>query len=644
MSIIVKTPVSGTRFAKNSKSIMYLGMSVTGEEIWMDADQVKTHTFLSGSTGSGKTETLTGMITNAMSWGSGSLFIDGKGDINFFAKLHLIAKTLGREEDILLLNFMKGMSEEDNRFSSHTINPFGFLSSDELIQIMTNMLPRAYGDGSMWQERAIALMSCVINSLVWLRDNKGYPLTISEIRSHLVFKQLLYLLDTLMAAGAPHKVRSELKFYLESLPGYQEDRGLKQGQVTLDQHGYLSMQWTRALTLLCSNYGHILDVWTPDIDIRDVILNRRILVILLPSLERSTSDIHNIGSLMVGMIKSMLGQALRTPVEGGWVEVVEDRITNARYPFMIFMDEVGQYISDGMGLMAQQARSLNIGLVFSTQDYDSLHASNARETEAIMANTNTKIFMKAENPTAPQISRTLATFKTEKTDMSLRQTNLNHARRAIWSDRMHYGRLKKAGTFEEYQAENKHIKGIFTELDKLNISYAEFVENDDMPDLAVLLRGFKTGQMLCVNGSDCVQGTANYVRIAELEKPHQIQLEHYVNFETFSETVIERIEAEDRVVEIKAKLLAEIARQETIAKINDDMMSELSEQMATKDGRFPNGILATMLARSIGHAVDKQMASVARLVDVVDAETTIVSALEDNGDAFKLIDMKDDVN
>src|SRR5690606_23422330 len=133
-------------------------------------------------------------------------------------------------------------------------------------------------------------------------------------------------------------------------------------------------QWTRPVTLLAGSYGHVLDVEIPDIDIRDVVLNRRILTIMLPSLERSSSEIMNIGNLMVGMIKAMLGEALRTPIEGGWNTVVNKRITNAEYPFMILMDEVGQYLADGMGMLAQQARSLNIGLVFATQDFESLYS------------------------------------------------------------------------------------------------------------------------------------------------------------------------------------------------------------------------------------------------------------------------------
>lgn len=567
MRTSLNNPVKGTHFEKKPSSILYLGQSVSGEEMWLTPDQVKTHIFLSGSTGSGKTEMLTNIMTNAMAWGSGALFIDGKGDINFFAKLHLIAKALGREQDLLLLNFMKGNVRREGPFASHTINPFGFLSADELCQIMSNMLAPVSGDGVMWRERAISLMNAIINSLAWLRDAHGEPLTISKIRTYLVLPDLINLSDRLKAMiDAPSDIVSELDFYLASLPGYRADKGAVQSQTTLDQHGYLSMQWTRTATLLCTNYGHILDVGVPDIDIRDVILNRRILVILLPSLERSSSDIRNIGALMVGMIKSMLGQALRTPVEGSWRDVVEDRITNARNPFLILMDEVGQYISDGMGMMAQQARSLNIGLVFATQDFDSLHYTDMRETEAIIANTNTKIFMKAENPTAPQISRVLSTYITKQEKQTAREMTLYHARSSVVRDRLHY-------------LHHRRNEELGRSLDDINVAHSDFIENDDDPDLMVLLRGFKTGQMLCTHGADCVQGTANYIALETNDHPHAIRLEHYVNINDYGTDETKQNAIKARANSITANLKAEIAQIEAKKELPKDFAKMVAEAL-----------------------------------------------------------------
>lgn len=550
MKAMLDTPVKGTNFEKTSKSILYLGQSVTGEEMWMSPDQVKTHIFLSGSTGSGKTEMINNLLANTMAWGSGALVIDGKGDIGFFAKMQLIARETGREEDLLLLNFMKSNVAEGEAFSSHTFNPFGFLSSSELCQIMATMIPPADGDGVMWRERAVVLMNTIINVLTWLRDNKGEPLTVSKIRTVLGLPDFITLCERMKEMeDAPERIVSEMKFYLTSLPGYQESKFRKQSQTTFDQHGYLSMQWARTVGLLCTQYGHILDAPIPDIDIRDVILNRRILVMLLPSLDRSSSDIQNIGSLMTGMIKSMLGQALRTPVEGSWATVVDDRITNAKTPFMIIMDEVGQYLSDGMGMLAQQARSLNIGLVFATQDFDSLYLMHPKETEAIIANTNTKILMKAENPHSAKISAILAPFIQQKTTNISLINMLDMAKGAVLRDRMFHAQL---------QQDRELSMDAVQKMDAQNLAHLEHVEASQIPDFGFLLRSFSNGQMLVMNGKDCIQGTANFIAIEESPEAAPLAINHFFDLRGYGkvedETVQRKKLAEDITAQFREKM------------------------------------------------------------------------------------------
>jgi hypothetical protein len=570
MKMILDTPVKGTNFEKKAKSILYLGQSVTGEEMWMSPDQVKTHIFLSGSTGSGKTEMINNLLANTMAWGSGALVIDGKGDIGFFAKMQLIAREAGREEDLLLLNFMKSNVMEGEAFSSHTFNPFGFLTSGELCQIMATMMPPAYGDGVMWRERAVVLMNTIINVLTWLRDKKKEPLTVSRIRTVLGLPEFILLCERMKAMeDAPENIVSEMKFYLTSLPGYQEAKLTKQSQTTFDQHGYLSMQWSRPVGLLVTQYGHILDAPVPDIDIRDVIINRRILVMLLPSLDRSSSDIQNIGSLMTGMIKSMLGQALRTPIEGSWSTVVDDRITNARTPFMIIMDEVGQYLSDGMGMLAQQARSLNIGLVFATQDFDSLYLMHPRETEAIIANTNTKILMKAENPHSVKISAILAPFIQQKTTNISMMSMLDMAKGAVLRDRMLHSQLLQDRDLSVDAARK---------MDAQNLSHLQNVEASQLPDFGFLLRSFSNGQMLVMNGKDCIQGTANFIAVEDSLDAPPLAINYFFDIRDYGkvddETVPRRKLAEDITAQFRAKMESVRAKGEMskeYARFTDDL-------------------------------------------------------------------------
>ncbi len=383
--------------AWNKQSILFIGRNSQNEELWLDKDQVTRHMFVSGSTGSGKTEFLLNLVSNSLLWGSGAVIVDGKGDIGFFAKLHAIATALNRQDDLLLVNFSQSNVKTDQGLITHTFNPFSILTADELCQIMSGMLTKNSYDG-MWSERAISLMNVIIKYLVWRRDVKNEPMTVAKIEPLLQLDALLEGYDRFTSdPEATEEIKKEFKTYLETLPGYAPGKR-EQSSTVRDQHGYLSMQWTRTINLLSSSYGHILNEAVPDVDIRDVVLNRRILFVMLPSLERSSSEVANIGKIVVTMIKSMMGQVLRTPVEGTWTDTVANRATNAEYPFLVVMDELGQYLTDGMDTMAAQARSLNFGLVFATQDVDSMNSRNPTLSNAILANTNTKILMKAEYP------------------------------------------------------------------------------------------------------------------------------------------------------------------------------------------------------------------------------------------------------
>jgi hypothetical protein len=66
---------------------------------------------------------------------------------------------------------------------------------------------------------------------------------------------------------------------------------------------------------------------------------------------------------------------------------------------MTVFDEVGYYATDGMAVMAAQARSLGFSLVYSAQDLPALEKRVKEEARSITANCNLKIFGKLEDPT-----------------------------------------------------------------------------------------------------------------------------------------------------------------------------------------------------------------------------------------------------
>jgi intracellular multiplication protein IcmO len=369
------------------------------KQLWITNDDCRQHFLVLGTTGSGKTENLLGFVTNALTWSSGFLFCDGKGDVSLFAKVFALSRRFGREDDLLVLNMMTGNADVaggGGHLLSNTLNPFATGSSDGLTQLVVGLMDEVGGDGAMWKGRATAMFTGVMKAMVYLRNEGLLDLNVGAIRDHLNLRKIIDLSDPEKYPGLSEDVRHSIRSYLTSLPGYQEEKKYKQAQTTLDQHGYLEMQFTKILGSLADVYGHVFKTPYGEIDMQDVVLNRRILVVMLPALEKSSDELANLGKIVVATLKGMMGSALGNRIEGTWDDIVDNRVTNSPSPFLVVLDEVGYYTVEGLALMAAQARSLGFSMIYASQDIPAMKRLNEKEALSIIANTNVKIFMKTE--------------------------------------------------------------------------------------------------------------------------------------------------------------------------------------------------------------------------------------------------------
>ena len=392
-----------------AEGILYLGNTEkNNEEVWFSNSDVRTHILYLGTTGAGKTEGLKSLVTNALTWGSGFVYVDGKADTDLWSSLSALVRRFGRDDDLLVLNYMTGNS--DVAAPSNTMNPFSSGSASYLVNMLVSLMPESEGDNAMWKERAVSLVSAMMPVLTWKRDNQEMPLSVRTIRNNLSLNNVVKLQRD---SAVPEHLREGLIGYLDTLPGfvheaYDDDGNIKppgpdtgQHDTTTanQQHGYLAMQFTRSLQSLGDDYGYIFDTQAADVDMVDVVLQRRILVVLIPALEKSGDEIANLGKIVASTIKGMMGSTLGSTVEGESSTVIENKPTHSSTPFMTVFDEVGYYTAQGMAVMAAQARSLGFCLVFSGQDLPAMKKRVREEAQSITANCNIKIFGKLEDPT-----------------------------------------------------------------------------------------------------------------------------------------------------------------------------------------------------------------------------------------------------
>ncbi len=404
------------------------------KEIWASDDDLRKHMLILGSTGSGKSETLKSLFFNALCWSSGFFIADGKADNKLPTDVFTMARSVGMDDNVLILNFLlAGKTPEQVRRSrrrrTNKLNPFTSADADTIIQMGANMLPKVEGDGKNWQEKALNLWRAMVVALCYKRDTMGFDLSVSTLVEYMNLAKIeeLYIegydeakrngewsygfisIKTYLDSGCPaYKVDKLLaKFNREGAPAPAQAFGAPrakpastdQDSMAYEQHAYRTSQLMPVLNLLDKTYGHIFREKFPEIDMVDVTLNNRIMAMLIPSLEKSAQEAENLGKLAIACLRVMMSRNLGGGVEGSRMELLESKATNAPYPYLVALDELGYYFSDGIAVIFAQARSLGFCMIPAAQDLEKLTEGNrAPEAGAMMANAVTKIFMRIDDP------------------------------------------------------------------------------------------------------------------------------------------------------------------------------------------------------------------------------------------------------
>jgi len=376
------------------KGVTMIGNDLeTKEQIYAGDSDLRTHMLVLGTTGSGKTEFLLGIVFNALVQNTGFIYVDGKGDPKLQKEIFRLARYLGREDDLLIINFItsgRDFVDKQPDKVTNNMNLMGNTSSGMLIELIVSLMDDSGGGGDMWKGRAISFVAALTRPLVYLRDKGHINLSPEKYLEYFelnVIEELVWehkgkygeMFDMIVAP---------LRSYLVTLPGYQKSKIKKQDTKTLEQHGYIVMQLTRIFNDLTFNYGHIFKTKVGDVDFYDVVTNRRLLVVLLPALERAPDSMRMLGKMIVGSIKQMMAGCLGNRVEGVVREIIDSRATNAPFPFYTILDEYGYYAVIGFAVAPAQARSLGFSVIFAAQDFSSLKKSSAEEADATWENTN----------------------------------------------------------------------------------------------------------------------------------------------------------------------------------------------------------------------------------------------------------------
>lgn len=163
------------------------------------------------------------------------------------------------------------------------------------------------------------------------------------------------------------------------------------------QHAFCTMQFSSVLGLFNVTYRHLLTNTVGEIDVLDVILRRRVLYVMLPSMQKTAESMKQLGQLLCGQIRIALSKTFGASIEGETFEIIYSRPTEAPCPLLLILDEYGSFGVEGFGEICAQARSVSVSTLIAVQDWASLKKVDDKQIEAgrTWANSNTRIFLKS---------------------------------------------------------------------------------------------------------------------------------------------------------------------------------------------------------------------------------------------------------
>lgn len=241
---------------------------------------------ITGSTGAGKTETLLSMASQYIENQEGLIYIDGKCDNVIYSKIFSYASKYNRLNDLFCLNFMTGnrdvfgeMNNNNPEVVSHSIDPINpMLGSEEYFNnffgrfgvIIHSILKELHQKNQLMDIQSLESIIMLNNLITWNKDKTFQNKEITE-----------YLIEI----GLSLEDNNDEEDFNEAL--------LK--HATLANTAYETIS-------LFKTYSYLFRL-DCSINMEKIFLERKILLVLLPALEKSTMILSKLGTLITSQIK-----------------------------------------------------------------------------------------------------------------------------------------------------------------------------------------------------------------------------------------------------------------------------------------------------------------------------------------------------
>ena len=321
---------------------------------------------LTGSTGSGRTETLLSLASQYIKNDEGVIYVDGKGDTILYTKMFSYCQQYKRLNDLYCLNFMtpsghykglcltepaeKNTTREQISHSIDPLNPmvgndkyFQYFFGQEMGNLIHAILKKIHEKGQLMDLQSLESILMLNNLMKWQREKR--------------FDDLQELNDYLVLIGL----------------SLEEDNDENDLEDALEKH-VLKCSKAYAAINLFKAYDYIFKI-DCSVDMMQIFLQRKILVVSLPALEKSSDDLILLGE----MINNQIAYA-------------QSKIDLNTHMQNIILDEFIYYCKSVQQFNLSTTKN---NYIFGTQGFE---YRNEEEFNYVMSRCKTYVAMKLEDP------------------------------------------------------------------------------------------------------------------------------------------------------------------------------------------------------------------------------------------------------
>ena len=330
-------------------------------EILLSESAILAHEALTGSTGSGKSEALVSRARSLMESAPacGILYMDAYGDSSVFSRIFSHAAPMGRERDIRCVNLMGPPRElmppletDPSRPRSHSFNPLDGMGPSEEARWLWD----TFGDSAAAlgiEREARALFSAGAFAHATLKGSGGEDPGILGLAAWLSPRRLERAL-----CGPRGALPAEAWEAIEPLGALAGSDFSSPGLLAAEALGASALRgWAEAFPHVFATRKSPSGAWLSPEASADWALQGGILLVLLPSLQKSADEIATLGR---GILSSLRGAFRRSPCRPGSLRSLS------------ILHDAGYFAPSSYSELMEEASRAGSGLLFAGADAASL--------------------------------------------------------------------------------------------------------------------------------------------------------------------------------------------------------------------------------------------------------------------------------